>query len=206
MKREQKNLLSRQKIVDSALAEFGKKSYAESSLNNICTANGISKGIIYHYFKDKDELYLICIQECFNALMAYLSDLEFPQNGDTLKTLQCYFDARLSFFGSKPLLFKIFCDAIEIPPFHLKEAIAEIKKDFDVFNMMVLTKLLEQAKLRRNINIEDAVSNFCRFQDYFNFRYQKEFESSLKDKSLPKRHEENCQRFLDILLYGMIEK
>ena len=32
-----------------------------------------SKGIIYHYFADKEELYVICVAECFNALTSYLT-------------------------------------------------------------------------------------------------------------------------------------
>ena len=65
MKREEKNLQSRQRILEGALKEFSAKSYAEASLNNICNDNDISKGIIYHYFKDKDQLYLLCAR---NAL------------------------------------------------------------------------------------------------------------------------------------------
>ncbi|MEG1873185.1 MAG: TetR/AcrR family transcriptional regulator, partial [Ruthenibacterium sp.] len=61
MKRDEKNLASRRKILDSALAEFGANGYGLSSINTICSAGGISKGILYHYFKDKDELYLACV-------------------------------------------------------------------------------------------------------------------------------------------------
>ncbi|MGZ9586811.1 TetR/AcrR family transcriptional regulator [Paenibacillus marinisediminis] len=206
MKREEKNLQSRLKIVEGALAEFGEKSYVEASLNNICSTNGISKGIIYHYFKDKDELYLVCVQKCFDALTADLSNLELPEGNDIETTMQCYFDARLSFFGQHPLLFNIFRDAVAVPPLHLREAIGEIKSRFDAFNIEILTKLLEQAKLRKNINIEEAVSNFCHFQDYFNFQYHKVYKNCLRDEPLPKHHEESCKRFLDILLYGMVER
>lgn len=72
MKRKEKNLQSRQRILEGALKEFSAKSYGEASLNNICNDNGMSKGIIYYYFKDKDELYLLCVKECFDALTSYL--------------------------------------------------------------------------------------------------------------------------------------
>ncbi len=39
--------------MDSALNEFSKQGYGASSINTICSAQGISKGIIYHYFKTK---------------------------------------------------------------------------------------------------------------------------------------------------------
>ena len=53
MKREEKNNMTRQRIIDAALDEFGEKNYAEASLNTICTVGNISKGIIYQYYKDK---------------------------------------------------------------------------------------------------------------------------------------------------------
>ncbi|MEG1748002.1 MAG: TetR/AcrR family transcriptional regulator, partial [Oscillospiraceae bacterium] len=73
MKRDEKNLISRRKILDSALAEFGTQGYGMSSVNTICTAGDISKGILYHYFRDKDELYLACVQELFDSLTEHLT-------------------------------------------------------------------------------------------------------------------------------------
>lgn len=206
MNRNEKNLKSRQKIIAGAQAEFGEKSYSEASLNNICTANGISKGIIYHYFKDKDELYLVCVQECFDALTIELSILEFSEGHHLEQTLQSYFDARLSFFSRFPYFFKIFCDAVAVPPVHLREAIADIKKEFDAFNIEILTRLLEQVKLRNTISIEEAVSYIYQFQNFFNFQYQKEFECGINIGALSKQHEESCKRFLDIILHGMIAR
>ena len=58
MKREEKHQQMRRRIMDSALAEFSGQGYGASSVNTICSAQGISKGIIYHYFKTKDELFL----------------------------------------------------------------------------------------------------------------------------------------------------
>ena len=62
MKREEKNLQTRRRIMDSALNEFSKQGYGASSINTICSAQGISKGIIYHYFKTKDDLFLACVE------------------------------------------------------------------------------------------------------------------------------------------------
>ena len=53
MKREEKNQISRQRILESAAKEFAEKGYGLSSINVICAEGDISKGILYHYFKDK---------------------------------------------------------------------------------------------------------------------------------------------------------
>ena len=43
MKREEKNALSRQRILDAAMEEFSAKGYAGASLNTVCGEKGISK-------------------------------------------------------------------------------------------------------------------------------------------------------------------
>ena len=48
--------------MDNALEEFARQGYGASSVNAVCSAQGISKGIIYHYFKTKDALYLACVE------------------------------------------------------------------------------------------------------------------------------------------------
>lgn len=68
MKREEKNQQMRRRIMDSALTEFSKKGYGASSVNTICSAQEISKGILYHYFDTKDGLFLACVTECFTLL------------------------------------------------------------------------------------------------------------------------------------------
>ena len=63
----------------------------------------ISKGIIYHYFKDKNELYLLCVEECFREVTAYLQEHTASSDGPAGKRLQDYFNARLRFFAENPL-------------------------------------------------------------------------------------------------------
>ena len=67
MKREEKNQQTRRRILDSALDEFSKQGYGASSINAVCATQDISKGIIYHYFKTKDDLFLSCVEEIGRA-------------------------------------------------------------------------------------------------------------------------------------------
>ncbi|MEG2929879.1 MAG: TetR/AcrR family transcriptional regulator [Oscillospiraceae bacterium] len=202
MKRDEKNLLSRRKILDSAFQEFGQQGYGLSSINNICTEGDISKGIIYHYFKDKDELYLVCIRELFDSLTEHLRKELSHVDGTNEVRLEGYFEARLRFFHKNPLYHKLFCDVIVAPPAHLAQAISEIKADFDALNISVLTELLQSAKLRSDVTIQSAVETFRLYQDFANARYQMEPDGA---HDLDK-HEKICKRSLSILLYGVIER
>jgi AcrR family transcriptional regulator len=203
MKREKKNLKSRQRILEGALKEFSAKSYAEASLNNICNDYDISKGIIYHYFNDKDELYLLCVKECFDKLTSYLSDAVKSLNGTVEEHLQGYFDARIRFFHENSLYLNIFCNAIINPPIHLLNDINKIKSEFDMLNISVLTELLERVSLRNGITVPEVVEYFRAYQDFFNARYLS-VQQSCSVEGILHDHEERCHRQLKILLYGVI--
>ncbi len=202
MKCKAKNQQSRRKIIDSALQEFSEKYYAEASLNSICSIGNISKGIIYHYFKDKDELYLVCIKECFDNLTAYLSENFIVDSTEVRVCLQKYFTVRNIFFNENPIYLKLFCNAVINPPEHLIKAIKEIRAEFDGLNISILTKLLESVKLNSGIAVSEAVEHFRMYQDYFNVRHQ----GALQNELSLKEYEEYCQRWLNIFLYGIINQ
>lgn len=202
MKREEKNLQSRQKILNSALQEFGEKGYGLSSINTICSNGGISKGIIYHYFKDKDSLYLACIEECFKQLTDYLQNHTSNEYTGIEKRLKEYFSARLEFFNQYPVYQKLFCSAVISPPKHLSTSITQVKEPFDSFNTAVLKGLLEQSDLRKDITIDEVVEVFRIFQDFANAHMQMD----ASDNNELKKAELTRENLLLILLYGILER
>lgn len=125
MKREEKSQKMRRKIMDSALAEFSSQGYGISSINTICAAENISKGIVYHYFATKDDLYLSCVEECFQLLTDYIRSNISKDDCPIEKHLRNYFSLRTHFFQEHPVYQRIFCEAVIAPPVHLKTDVAQ---------------------------------------------------------------------------------
>lgn len=201
MKREEKNQQTKRRIMDSALAEFAQQGYGASSVNTICAAQGISKGIIYHYFKTKDELYLACVEECFGQLTEFLR-AHRPEKGTVESQLEGYFSARMDFFRAHPVYQPIFCEAVISPPGHLTAEIQARKQSFDDLNIAILENLLRPLPLRPGVTMAEVVDTFRRFQDFINANGQTAAinaqEFSLRDQ--------RCKKALDILLYGVIAR
>jgi AcrR family transcriptional regulator len=59
----------RDRIINSALDEFGRNSYDKASTNTIVKNAGISKGLLFHYFKSKQELYDYLEKFVFQKMM-----------------------------------------------------------------------------------------------------------------------------------------
>lgn len=204
MNREDKNSLSRQRILDAALHEFSAKGYRGAALNTVWAEHGISKGIIYHHFKDKNEIYLLCVEMCFKVLTAYLDNATKTLSGTIEERLQGYFDARLRFFTEHPLYLGIFLDATLSPAESLASAIAERRQDFDALNILVLTGLLSSKPLRNGLSVETVVEDFRMYMDFFNLRFRDTLCSGLSSEIVLLKHEERCHRQLNILLHGIL--
>lgn len=202
MKREEKNQQTRRRILESALAEFSEQGYGASSVNTISNGEGLSKGIIYHYFPTKDDLYLACVEECFQMLTGHLQSHTNMEGQTAEERLEQYFRVRLDFFEQSPQYQRIFCDAVIMPPAHLEASIQEKKAPFDRFNIDSLNRMLEPVSLRSDLSREDVVDTFRQYQDYINARYQMTGSEKIDIRG----HEESCRRALRILLYGVVER
>lgn len=65
---------TRQKLIESALAEFREKGYAKASLRKICANAGVTTGALYFFFKNKDDLFSAIIEPPLEKLRAILEE------------------------------------------------------------------------------------------------------------------------------------
>ncbi|MGN0362535.1 MAG: TetR/AcrR family transcriptional regulator [Bilifractor sp.] len=201
MQREEKARQTREKILKSAIEEFAMHGYEAASMNNVCEAGGVSKGIIYHYFQSKDDLYLACLRECFQALTAYMTD-HVHDDGDAHKLLSGYFQARMDFFRTHEAFGRLFCGAVMLPPVSLKKEILEIREDFDKMNDAYLRDILKAGRLRKGLSEEAVIRAFRAFQDCLNAGEQDYAEAGTGLA----QHEKDCQNLLEIFLFGIMER
>ena len=206
MKQDEKSALSRQKIVSAAMQEFSRNGYKCASLNSVWAQEHISKGMIYHHFKDKDELYLLCAGQCFSALIEYIRSSLVNWSGTSREKLKAYFDARFRFFAENPVYLGLFVDASFDTPAHLREKIACIREEFDSLNASILEGILESESLRDGLEVRQAVDDLRSYMDYFNLQFRMSDASPGDPSERLKAHERMCHRLIDIWLYGVIER
>ncbi len=192
--------MARRRIMDQALQEFSAHGYGGSSINTICAGEGISKGVVYHYFGSKDELFLACVRECFDSLTAYIRE-NFHPEGTVDQQLTAYFRVRSDFFAEHPFFQRIFCDAVITPPEHLRPQILECRQEFNELNEQIFRNMLAGTELRPGLDRKEVIQNFSQYQDFINVRYQMN-----KDADAFRSREEECRKAMDILLYGIVQK
>lgn len=193
MKKSEKTELTVSKIMNTAIIEFGTNGYVGSSLNNICKS-GINKGLIYHNFRDKDALYLKCLEKSRNMFVSLIEE------SDCLSDLVKYMNVRMSFFREYPHEAHIFFEAVLQPQKHLWHEIKEILQPFYEINKTVYRSVVSNVELRDGITENEAVEYFKLIQRMFNGYFSSQ-NMSLDEQV--NKHETNLPKMLNFMLYGI---
>lgn len=198
MKQQEKNRKSREHILNYAFQEFAAQGYLGASVNTICAAGKISKGLLYHYYTDKDALYLACVEKCFRELT---DSLVLELDVQTVTPDQ-YFNARLVFFGEHPQHQRLFCDTVVNPPRHLRRELAECRASFDTLNETMLTAILEKEHLAEGLSVQDAIRQLRVFEDCVS-TYLK---NAGQEARQIQEHNQLCRQTFQTMLYGLIAR
>ena len=205
MKQEEKSKRTRARILQAAMIEFGTKSYDMASINVICSENQISKGLLYHHFKNKDALYLECVKVCFEEMMVYMSNRAYKTD-DIQGSIRNLLDVRQKFFQENPYCGNIFFNTILQPPEHLTGKIGELRREFDDFYRACYKDLLDRIPLRKGISMEMAMEYFLIFQEMFNGYFRSKACENNDFHILIEDHEMRLSTILDIMLYGIADE
>ncbi len=199
MKKEDKTERTKERILKAAMVEFGKYGYAGASLNNICKT-GISKGLLYHNFENKDAVYLACVEHCFCQLTQYLAQQNIGAD------IRRYMNCRLQFFRENESEARLFFEAVLQPPARLGRQINELRKDFDALNRELYLKTLASVSLRQGVTQEDALNYFTLMQNMFNGYFSSPVYRGMPMSEVMTAHEAGLEKLLDFMLYGIAQR
>lgn len=196
MNQSEKTELTVSRIMKAALEEFGNNGYAAGTVNNICK-KGINKGLIYHNFKDKNELYLACLRQSCRKLMNLID--ESGCRADLLR----YMNVRMDFFTRYSNEAHIFFEAVIEPQESLRNEITEILRPFEEINEEIYRTTVSSVTLRDGITEEDAITYFRQMQRMFNGYFSSPAYRKFSVDRQIEEHETNIPKLLDFMIYGI---
>jgi len=139
------------------MVEFGENDYDQVTMESICTKHHISKGMMYHYYSNKDDLFLLCVEETFRALYTCveqaLRDSETQAYADCI---QQFFVIRERFFNQHPWQKRIFENALLRTPEHLEQAIYELHRPIREMNQRFIDRVVDDIPLRPGVERQKA--------------------------------------------------
>ncbi|MGN0665424.1 MAG: TetR/AcrR family transcriptional regulator [Huintestinicola sp.] len=197
MRSEEKTRLTRERIINAGIIEFGTKGYSASSINSI-SDSGIAKGLIYHNFTGKDELYIECLRLCFEEITEDLSCHEDCADH------RRYFDIRMKLFGNKREKAAMVLEALIAPPEKHYEEILRMREPYDRMNAVWIRNILSAGNLRNGVDIDNAMKYLSVMQDMFNSYCCGLRSGNSSFENLISLHEEQLPKAFEYMLYGVM--
>ncbi len=101
------NDIKRDRILQAALIEFADKGYKRASTNTIVREAQVSKGLLFHYFISKKDLYIYIFKHAKDAVKdATLAKVNFADR-DVLNRLYSATNAKIDAYTNQKLFTKI---------------------------------------------------------------------------------------------------
>ena len=76
-----------QKIINAGYRVFSRNSYKKSPMGEIAAEAGISKSLLFHYFRNKKELYLFLWEHCAEVTIEYLKKYRCYEQTDLFEMI-----------------------------------------------------------------------------------------------------------------------
>lgn len=205
MQRELKSKISIDKIISAATERFAEEGYAATSVDSVCETCGVSKGLIYHYFDNKEKLYIACAEKCFEGLAGYLNEHADAVHG-LPGGLEEYMQLREKYFAGNPVACKMFLRTVLDVPKNMQDEIMTVREPLDKQNEKLVHAMLGRSKLNRGVTLEDASVLLLGFERAFHIEVAKEIRNCSDAAEIFRIHETMLTKWISILLYGLIEK
>ena len=205
MTQKERQERSKEMIYQAALEEFGTCGYDRANMEHICGKHGISKGMMYHYYSNKDELFLLCVERTLSDLKACIErDVGILEDRPAQEAIRDYFMIREYFFQLHPKQKVIFENVLLHPPVHLKSQLQVLRAPLQEMNRQFLSKRIEQMPLRPELDrkkvsryIEAVESLFWNIMSYYQDEKSKQDLHSIL---------EITGELLNMFLFGILQQ
>lgn len=161
-----------ERILNAATKEFAEKNYTNASTNEIVKQAGISKGLLFHYFKNKKELYLFLydyyLELMVNDLFANI-DLDEPDIFTKYRSITLI---KFELMKKHPEMFNFIRLAFEEESPDIKIELEKRNKDILTSSYSKLASSIDVSKFKEGIDIQKAMNII--FWSLEAFGYQKQ--------------------------------
>lgn len=95
-----------EKMLEAAGRLFGTRRFHEVRMEDIAVEAAVSKGTLYRYFKDKEEMHLALLERASHQIVEQLQSRVAAAEGSRAR-LVAFVDALVTFFDERPHLFSL---------------------------------------------------------------------------------------------------
>lgn len=194
----------RLKITQEALEEFAENSYSESSTNNIVKRAGISKGSLFKYFTNKEDLYFYILDDSIQCFLDSSKEAITTLPNDFFERVVTYADIEFTWYMHHPMAYRL-----------LKKAFIDDQSD-------IYKKTIKKYQVMGNsffyTLFQDINMNGCKWDknkilellkwllEGFNASFMKDIAGNEGIDSIKDRYLKELQEYMTILKEGICKE
>jgi TetR/AcrR family transcriptional regulator len=170
------------RIINAAIKEFAQKGYDKASTNEIVKEAEISKGLLFHYFKNKKQMFLFLFDHCIQIITD-----DFYKKVDLIET--DFFERirkavliKMDLLAKYPDIFKFIEEAYMDESVDIKTEIEKKVKELNEINIGRIYEGIDISKFRDDIDIQKILK-------IITWTFEKLSEEQLNKAKLTPNHE-----------------
>lgn len=106
-------------IIDAAIKLFYEKGYLKTSMQDIANNLSISKGLLYYYYKSKEEILLEGMREKSAEILEKINKIAYKEDLSAVEKLKSIFKLSVSVDFSSKFEMEIYDELIKIENYHI---------------------------------------------------------------------------------------
>ncbi len=191
-------------IIKAALEEFAENGYAAASTNTITRKAGISKGLLFHYFGNKQQLYLEVLDFCMEQVLARFDEELKYVSRDIIERIVELNKLKIRLNADLPLTQRFLTEAFLKPPEGLAKEIARRQVQMYTKYMPLLLENVDRSNFREDIDQEKAIEMVVTFANAIGEKYIQAYREKGADiDSLLDAFIEDLRNCRDMIKYGI---
>lgn len=186
-------------ILDAAMKEFAQKGFENASTNEIVKKADISKGLLFHYFRNKKNLFLYLYNYCINLYInEFYKKIDMDETNIFIKLRQCTI-IKLELLMKYPEIFVFIEIAYKDKSKSIKNDLNLINERLTSINYNKIFENLDTSNLKEDLDMKKCIDIIIWTIDGFATREMKREKLLTSNKEDYKKIFAEADNYMDIL-------
>jgi TetR/AcrR family transcriptional regulator len=142
------------RIINAAIKEFAQKGYDSASTNEIVKEAGISKGLLFHYFQSKKQLFFFLFDYCYNLVAdEFYKKVDLTER-DFFKRIRQAVHIKMDLQTKYPEILTFIQEAFMQDSPEIKDEFDKKKQELNAVNIGIIYDGIDLSKFRDDVDVE----------------------------------------------------
>ncbi|NYE06125.1 AcrR family transcriptional regulator [Bacillus niacini] len=142
------------RIINAAIKEFAQKGYDNASTNEMVKEAGISKGLLFHYFKNKKQLFFFLFDYCYNLVAdEFYKKVDLTER-DFFKRIRQAVLIKMDLQQQYPDILTFIQEAFMQDSPEIKDEFDKKKMELNAVNIGIIYDGIDLSKFRDDVDVQ----------------------------------------------------